>query len=82
MGDYTYSAGDIGRFLAHAQLLRSFRRKNWIEESFQMSHKVGNRIITRVFNFLMGTSLSDVLIGRYTLKTEDARHLVFPHRQF
>ena len=47
------------------------------KESFQMSHKIGNRVITWVFNTLMGTKLSDILTGMYMLKTEDARHLHF-----
>jgi hypothetical protein len=42
-----------------------------------MSHRIGNRIITWVFNTLMGTKLSDVLTGMYMLKTEDASNLHF-----
>jgi len=42
-----------------------------------MSHRIGNRIITKVFNILMGTKLSDVLTGMHMLKTETARNLNF-----
>ena len=76
--DYTYAAVDIDRFLAHAHNYSEvLGARTGSKESFQMSHKIGNRIITSVFNFLMGTKLSDVLTGMYMLKTEDARHLHF-----
>jgi hypothetical protein len=42
-----------------------------------MSQRIGNRIITRVFNIMLDTKFSNVLIGMYMLKTEDARHLHF-----
>ena len=76
--DYTYSARDIDKFLAHAHNYSEvLGARTGSKESFQMSHRIGNRIITGVFNFLMGTKLSDVLTGMYILKTEDARHLHF-----
>ncbi len=76
--DYTYAAVDIDRFLAHAHNYSEvLGARTGSKESFQMSHKIGNRIITGVFNFLMGTKLSDVLTGMYMLNTEDARHLHF-----
>ena len=46
-------------------------------EKLPNESRFGNRIITSVFNFLMGTNLSDVLTGMYMLKTESARHLHF-----
>src|SRR5271166_4779414 len=76
--DYTYAAGDIDRFLAHAHNYSEvLGARTGSKESFQMSHRIGNRIITWVFNTLMGTKLSDILTGMYLLKTEDARHLHF-----
>jgi dolichol-phosphate hexosyltransferase len=76
--DYTYSPADIDRFMAHAHNYSEVvGARNGSKDSFQMSHKVGNKIITGIFNFLMGTKLSDVLTGMYMLKTEDARRLHF-----
>ena len=33
-------------------------------------HKLGNKIITKTFNALIGTSLSDVCSGMYALRAE------------
>jgi dolichol-phosphate hexosyltransferase len=76
--DYTYSAGDIARFLSHAHNYSEvLGARKGSKDSFVASHKIGNRVITSVFNFLMGTNLSDILTGMYMLKTEDARQLHF-----
>ena len=76
--DYTYSARDIERFLVHAHNYSEILgARKASKNSFAMTHMVGNRIITSVFNFLIGTRLSDVLTGMYMLRTEDARNLHF-----
>jgi hypothetical protein len=38
-------------------------------------HKLGNKIITKTFNALMGTSLSDLCSGMYVLRTESAKDI-------
>ena len=40
-------------------------------------HKFGNRVITKTFNLLFGTSLGDICSGMYLLRTEEARYLTF-----
>jgi len=75
-GDATYDPRGIERLLAHADhydhvIGRRAREKN------QMSrlHRLGNWVITKAFNLLMGTGLSDVCSGMWLLKTESARQL-------
>ena len=75
-GDATYDPGGIERLLAHAdrydQVIgyRAEGRKNipWL-------HRLGNWLITKAFNLLMGTGLSDVCSGIWLLRTEKARQL-------
>ncbi|HZT35891.1 MAG TPA: glycosyltransferase family 2 protein, partial [Nitrososphaera sp.] len=73
-GDYTYDAGSIQRLVAH---MRSYdevigARVPTSKESMTNLHKFGNAVITRVFNSLMSTNLSDVCSGMYVLKTAAA----------
>jgi len=74
-GDFTYSASDIQRMLPHARNYDQIigARKN--EENIVRSHRFGNNLITKIFNLLMGTKLSDVLSGMYLLRTEAAKSL-------
>ena len=75
-GDYTYCAKDITRFLNHggryAHVVGSRERAQmaWV-------HRVGNWMITRAFNLLLGAGLSDVCSGMYLLRTDVARSLSF-----
>lgn len=83
--DYTYSANDIVKFLPHAKHYDEIigaRRPAKSGKSTSQSHRLGNRIITRTFNFLFGTSLSDVLSGMYLLKTDTARKLELDSADF
>jgi dolichol-phosphate mannosyltransferase len=38
-------------------------------------HKLGNKIINKSFNVLMGTNLSDLCSGMYVLRTEVAKNM-------
>ena len=73
-GDYTYSAADIERFLDHAhnydQIVGVRDRKN-----ISRLHRLGNEIISKAFNLMFDTSLSDVCSGMYLLRTEPAKEL-------
>jgi dolichol-phosphate mannosyltransferase len=76
--DMTYDAHDIDN------LLRNMHGYDQvvgirIPEPGAMSrlHVFGNRFLTRVYNLLFGTRLSDVLSGMYLLDTEFARTLQF-----
>jgi dolichol-phosphate mannosyltransferase len=73
-GDYTYAAADIQKFLDHAhnydQIVGARSREN-----INRLHRIGNGIITRFFNLMFDTSLSDVCSGMYLLRTEAAKEL-------
>jgi len=75
-GDATYDPSGIERLLAHAdrydQVIgyRAEGRKN-----IPRFHRLGNWLITKAFNLLMGTGLSDVCSGIWLLRTEKARQL-------
>lgn len=84
-GDCTYSAAEIEKFLPHARHYDEIigaRRPQKGAKSISQSHKFGNRIITKTFNFLFGANLSDVLSGMYLLKTETARYLELDSADF
>src|SRR5579863_3591349 len=78
-GDCTYKASDIVKFLPHAkhydEIIGARKNPKGLKKSISTSHRFGNRIITKTFNFLFGTHLSDVLSGMYLLKTEAARQM-------
>jgi len=75
-GDCTYNPKDIENFLAHAEKydqiigVRVNGRKN-----IPRLNRFGNWLITKMFNVLMGTKLSDVCSGMYLINTDVARRL-------
>jgi len=73
-GDWTYCARDIERLLNHseryAQIIGVRDREN-----ICLVHRFGNWMITRTFNLLFGTGISDVCSGMYMLRAEVARGL-------
>jgi len=73
-GDYTYAASDIEKFLDHAynydQIVGVRSREN-----ISRLHRIGNWIISKCFNLMFDTSLSDVCSGMYLLRTEAAKGL-------
>ncbi len=80
-GDYTYQAKDIQRLLNHcanyAQVIGVRNRKN-----ISLLHRLGNWMITKAFNLLMGTHLSDICSGMYLLKTEVAKSIELGSKGF
>ncbi len=80
-GDYSYSAKDIERLTNHgtkyAQVIGVRDRKN-----IGYIHRFGNWIITKSFNLLMGTHLSDICSGMYLLRTDVARNLELGSKSF
>ncbi|MCL4430001.1 MAG: glycosyltransferase family 2 protein [Chloroflexi bacterium] len=80
-GDYTYQAKDIQRLLKHcinyAQVIGVRDRKN-----ISLIHRFGNWLITKSFNLLMGTHLSDICSGMYLLKTDVAKNIELGSRNF
>lgn len=76
-GDFTYDASSISRLLQHmdhydeiigARVPTDAKSMTWL-------HKFGNRIITRLFNLMMTTGLSDVCSGLYLLRTDKMREI-------
>ena len=76
-GDFTYDPSCIHRFLEHMQSYDQIIGVRNLDDKKNMSvvHKLGNKIITKTFNALMGTSLSDLCCGMYTLSNESAKYM-------
>jgi dolichol-phosphate mannosyltransferase len=76
-GDFTYDASCINRLLQHMASYDEIigARVPTAKESMTGLHKFGNRVITRVFNLLMNTNLSDVCSGMYLLRTDASRDI-------
>ena len=80
-GDYTYDPSSIQRFLVHVngydQIIgvRS-------QENINRIHRFGNRVISSLFNTLLGTNVTDVCSGMYLLNSNSARGLEFRTKGF
>jgi dolichol-phosphate hexosyltransferase len=76
-GDYTYDPSCINRFLEHMQSYDQIIGVRNLDDKRNTSflHKLGNKIITKTFNALMGTNLSDLCSGMYVLRTEIAKNM-------
>jgi dolichol-phosphate hexosyltransferase len=76
-GDFTYDPSCINRFLEHIQSYDQIIgvRNLGDKKNTSVLHKLGNKIITKTFNALMGTSLSDLCSGMYALRTESAKDI-------
>jgi len=76
-GDFTYDPSCIDRFLQHMQSYDQIIGARDLDNTKNVSvlHKLGNKIITKTFNALMGTRLSDVCSGMYALRTEIAKEM-------
>jgi len=75
-GDCTYDPKDIENFLGHAEKYDQIIgvRING-RENISRFNRFGNWLITKTFNVLMGTKLSDVCSGMYLINTDVARRL-------
>ena len=73
-GDFTYDARYIQRFLDYADGYDQIVGER-PSASIRWLHRIGNRIITRVFNIMFDSTVSDVCSGMYLLKTASAREL-------
>jgi len=84
-GDWTYSAAYIGRLLEEA-LKRGYDEVIGARlrgrENIPLLNRFGNWVITKAFNLLFGTSLSDVCSGMYLVRTDVLRRLDFECRGF
>ena len=80
-GDYTYSAASIARFLKHVSGYDEIVGTR-DQENISRIHRFGNRVISRLFNTLLGTNISDVCSGMYLLNSRVARELEFHTKGF
>ena len=73
-GDYTYPASETRKLLAIAgQYDEVIGARLEGRENIPRLHRLGNYVITKVFNMLFGTSLRDVCSGMYVVRTDKAR---------
>jgi dolichol-phosphate hexosyltransferase len=79
-GDYTYPAADIQRLLNHPNYAHVIGVRE--PQNISLLHRLGNWTITKSFNLLMGTHLSDICSGMYLLRTDVARSLELGSRNF
>jgi len=80
-GDYTYDAACIERFLSHVNGYDQIVGAR-SQENIGVVHRLGNRLISGLFNALFGASVSDVCSGMYLLNSESARELEFRTKGF
>ncbi|MEM2954001.1 MAG: glycosyltransferase family 2 protein, partial [Candidatus Bathyarchaeia archaeon] len=81
--DCTYDPKDIEKLLAHAKIYDQVigARING-RENIPRFNRLGNWLITSIFNTIMGTKLSDVCSGMYLIKTDAARMIEFNTKGF
>ena len=75
-GDYTYDATSIPRLLLHVYDYDEIVGAR-SPENISRIHRLGNRLISSLFNTLFGTIVSDVCSGMYLLNSDSARQLEF-----
>jgi len=84
-GDFTYPAKYIP---ALAEKIREgfdlvLGARKILEEGAQSAvYRFGNWVLTKVFNILFATHLSDVLTGMYAVRTDILREMLFESRGF
>jgi glycosyltransferase involved in cell wall biosynthesis len=82
-GDYSYDPKDIDKFVRHSNgydHIIGFRPRN--SPHISRAHKVGNWILTKTFNLLMGSNVPDVACGMYLMKTEKVKQLILDTQSF
>ncbi|MFY3740875.1 MAG: dolichol-phosphate mannosyltransferase [Candidatus Nitrosomirales archaeon] len=76
-GDFTYDASCVSRLVQHMgsydEVIGARIPTN--KESMTSIHKFGNKMITKVFNLLLSTTITDVCSGMYILRTEAVRDM-------
>ncbi|MCX8162286.1 MAG: glycosyltransferase [Candidatus Bathyarchaeota archaeon] len=73
--DHTYDPRDISKLLLHAANYDEVIGVRVDRRNIPLMNRFGNWVITKIFNILTGSNLSDVCSGLYVLKTERARDL-------
>jgi len=82
-GDHTYDASYIDSMLEAAERNDEVIGARLMgRENIPLLNRLGNWVITRVFNILFGTKLSDVCSGMYLVRTDIAEEVWFEGRGF
>ena len=84
-GDYTYPAKHIKELLDKAvkeNLDEVIGARIRGRENIPLMNRLGNWVITKTFNILFGTNLSDVCSGMYLLRTQRTREINFESKGF
>jgi dolichol-phosphate mannosyltransferase len=77
-GDYTYDPSCIDRMLAHASGYDEIIGARTIgRQHIPWINRLGNRLVSWIFNLLFGVRLSDVCSGMYLLLTNSTKRLRF-----
>jgi dolichol-phosphate mannosyltransferase len=82
-GDYSYDPKDIDRFVVHADgydHIIGYRSKG--NPNISKTHRLGNWILTKAFNILMGSNMPNVACGMYLMWTQKVRRLLFDRHGF
>ncbi|BCU69065.1 glycosyltransferase family 2 protein [Stygiolobus caldivivus] len=79
--DGSYPPSELHKLLAHAQKHVEVIGKR-SEKNISFIHRIGNRIINRLFQFLFSADVGDVLSGMYVLNTNIAKTLSLSSKRF
>lgn len=84
-GDYTYPAKYIPQLLGEAvgkKCIEVIGARIYGRENIPFINRIGNRLITAIFNLLYGTSLRDVLSGMYLVDMDQVKDMLYESRRF
>lgn len=83
-GDYTYPAEHVFDLYALARegADEVIGRRVYGQSSSSFLFRLGNRLLTSMFNLLFGTRLSDVLSGMYVIRKRAVEDMLFKTRGF
>ncbi|HEV2118499.1 MAG TPA: glycosyltransferase family 2 protein [Candidatus Bathyarchaeia archaeon] len=82
-GDHSYDPKDIDRFVTHSEgydHIIGFRSKG--NPNISRTHRLGNWILTKTFNILMGSNIPDVACGMYLMRTQKMKQLLIDRQGF
>jgi len=74
-GDGSYDPADISKFLPLLDSYDFVKGVRAVNGNMSGLHKLGNKVITKTFDLLFGTSIGDVCSGMYMLRTDAVRNL-------
>lgn len=84
-GDHTYPARyirDLLQLAKRCDLDEVIAARRHGQENIPIVNRFGNWVLTKMFNLLFGTKLSDVLSGMYLVRKESVEDLLFTTKGF